>query len=233
MLPDGELYTGTVADYRGNRPVISRHLSESRRVDLKLDDTLGWLEGKSPFFQRHILNTALYIKSMLLTRSPNFDNKVSFIFYFQLLFFLIIKVGHLCFFCFTIVWSRPKWPPQVGRFWPSGRMFDIPGLNFKICSTINYCSTFRSFSFSFQTLNDCCFHEQTVTVFCAALKKEVVTSSSSTNFAADPTFISSSYIPDEEKIYFFFSEVGREYDFIDKFIVSRVSQICMVRMNLM
>lgn len=87
MLPDGELYTGTVADYRGNRPVISRHLSESRRVDLKLDDTLGWLEGKSPFFQRHMLNYALYIKSMLFTRSPNFDNKVSFIFYFQLLFF--------------------------------------------------------------------------------------------------------------------------------------------------
>lgn len=87
IIVDGELYTGTVADYRGNRPVISRHLSEGRRVDLKLDDTLGWLE--------------------------------------------------------------------------------------------------------------------------------------------DPTFISSSFIPDEEKIYFFFSEVGREYDFIDKFIVSRVSQICM------
>ncbi|XP_058475712.1 semaphorin-4A isoform X1 [Solea solea] len=87
IIVDGELYTGTVADYRGNRPVISRHLSEGRRVDLKLDDTLGWLE--------------------------------------------------------------------------------------------------------------------------------------------DPTFISSSFIPDEEKVYFFFSEVGREYDFIDKFIVSRVSQICM------
>lgn len=87
IIVDGELYTGTVADYRGNRPVISRHLSEGHRVDLKLDDTLGWLE--------------------------------------------------------------------------------------------------------------------------------------------DPTFISSTFIPDEEKIYFFFSEVGREYDFIDKFIVSRVSQICM------
>ncbi|KAI4818133.1 hypothetical protein KUCAC02_011494, partial [Chaenocephalus aceratus] len=86
IIVDGELYTGTVADYRGNRPLISRHLSEGRRVDLKLDDTLGWLE--------------------------------------------------------------------------------------------------------------------------------------------DPTFISSSFIPEEEKIYFFFSEVGREYDFLDKFIVSRVSQIC-------
>lgn len=41
----GELYTATVADYRGNRPVISRHLSEGDRVDLKLDDTPGWLEG--------------------------------------------------------------------------------------------------------------------------------------------------------------------------------------------
>ncbi len=49
--------------------------------------------------------------------------------------------------------------------------------------------------------------------------------------ASDPTFISSSFIPDEEKIYFFFSEVGREYDFIDKFIVSRVSQICMVSLK--
>ncbi|KAM4631307.1 semaphorin-4A isoform 2-T2 [Polymixia lowei] len=83
---DGELYTGTVADYRGNRPVISRHLSEGNHVDLKLDDTLGWLE--------------------------------------------------------------------------------------------------------------------------------------------DPTFIGSSFIPSEEKIYFFFSEVGREYDFIDRFTVSRIAQIC-------
>ncbi|XP_076157307.1 semaphorin-4A [Alosa pseudoharengus] len=83
---DGELYTGTVADYRGNRPVISRHLSEGSHVDLKLDDTLGWLE--------------------------------------------------------------------------------------------------------------------------------------------DPTFISSSYVPSEEKVYFFFSEVGREYDFIDKLTVSRVAQVC-------
>uniref|UniRef100_A0A3P8SI72 Sema domain-containing protein n=1 Tax=Amphiprion percula TaxID=161767 RepID=A0A3P8SI72_AMPPE len=86
IIVDGELYTGTVADYRGNRPVISRYLSEGSRVDLKLDDTLGWLE--------------------------------------------------------------------------------------------------------------------------------------------DPTFIRSTFLPDEGKIYFFFSEVGREYDFIDKFIVSRISQIC-------
>ncbi|XP_066531311.1 semaphorin-4A-like isoform X2 [Hoplias malabaricus] len=83
---DGELYTGTVADYRGNRPVISRHLSEGGHVDLKLDDTLGWLE--------------------------------------------------------------------------------------------------------------------------------------------EPTFISSAFIPSEEKVYFFFSETGREYDFIDKFTVSRIAQVC-------
>lgn len=83
---DGELYTGTVADYRGNRPIISRHLSEGGHVDVKLDDTLGWLE--------------------------------------------------------------------------------------------------------------------------------------------DPTFISSNFIPSEEKVYFFFSEIGREYDFINKFTVSRIAQVC-------
>ncbi|KAK7898262.1 hypothetical protein WMY93_019115 [Mugilogobius chulae] len=86
---DGELYTGTVADYRGNRPVISRHLSEASRGDLKLDDTLGWLE--------------------------------------------------------------------------------------------------------------------------------------------DPTFIRSVFVPSEEKIYFFFSEVGREYNFLERLLVSRVAQICITK----
>uniref|UniRef100_W5LCT9 Sema domain-containing protein n=1 Tax=Astyanax mexicanus TaxID=7994 RepID=W5LCT9_ASTMX len=83
---DGELYTGTVADYRGNRPIISRHLSEGEHVDVKLDDTMGWLE--------------------------------------------------------------------------------------------------------------------------------------------DPTFISSTFIPSEEKVYFFFSELAGEYDFINKFTVSRIAQVC-------
>lgn len=53
---DGELYTGTVADYRGNRPVISRHLSEGRHVDLKLDDTLGWLEGECVVSQNELFS---------------------------------------------------------------------------------------------------------------------------------------------------------------------------------
>ncbi|CAB1320882.1 unnamed protein product [Coregonus sp. 'balchen'] len=42
----------------------------------------------------------------------------------------------------------------------------------------------------------------------------------------DPTFIGSNFVPSEEKIYFFFSEVGREYDFINKFTVSRIAQVC-------
>lgn len=54
-------------------------------------------------------------------------------------------------------------------------------------------------------------------------------SSTVTVSPADPTFISSSYVPSEEKVYFFFSEVGREYDFIDKLTVSRVAQVCTVR----
>ncbi|XP_064201452.1 semaphorin-4A-like [Anguilla rostrata] len=86
IIVDGELYTGTVADYQGNRPVISRYLGEGNLVDLRLDDTLGWLE--------------------------------------------------------------------------------------------------------------------------------------------DPTFISSAYIPSEGKVYFFFSEEGKEYDYIEKITVPRVAQVC-------
>lgn len=36
------------------------------------------------------------------------------------------------------------------------------------------------------------------------------------------------YVPSEEKVYFFFSEIGKEYDFIEKFTVSRVAQVCTV-----
>ncbi|XP_048849752.1 semaphorin-4A [Brienomyrus brachyistius] len=82
----GELYTGTVADYRGNRPVISRYLSQGNHADLKLDDTMGWLD--------------------------------------------------------------------------------------------------------------------------------------------EPTFISSEFIPSEDKVYVFFSELGREYEFLDKIVVSRIAQVC-------
>ncbi|KAG7469506.1 hypothetical protein MATL_G00129670 [Megalops atlanticus] len=83
---DGEVYTGTVANYLGTNPVISRHLSKGNRADLKSEDFMGWLE--------------------------------------------------------------------------------------------------------------------------------------------DPTFVSSTFIPSEEKVYFFFSEVGREYEFIDKYTVSRIAQVC-------
>ncbi|KAJ8354676.1 hypothetical protein SKAU_G00222430 [Synaphobranchus kaupii] len=40
---DGELYTGTVANFFGDKPVISRFLSEKGQADLRLDDTQGWL----------------------------------------------------------------------------------------------------------------------------------------------------------------------------------------------
>ncbi|KAJ8267886.1 hypothetical protein COCON_G00130580 [Conger conger] len=42
----------------------------------------------------------------------------------------------------------------------------------------------------------------------------------------EPTFISSAFIPSEEKVYFFFREVGGEYDFFEKLIVPRIAQVC-------
>ncbi|XP_036439339.1 semaphorin-4A [Colossoma macropomum] len=42
----------------------------------------------------------------------------------------------------------------------------------------------------------------------------------------DPTFISSSYIPSEGKVLFFFREEATEYSFMERFTASRVAQVC-------
>lgn len=34
---------------------------------------------------------------------------------------------------------------------------------------------------------------------------------------------------DDDKIYFFFSEAGKEFDFFDNTIVSRIARVCKVR----
>ncbi|XP_027707520.1 semaphorin-4B isoform X2 [Vombatus ursinus] len=56
----------------------------------------------------------------------------------------------------------------------------------------------------------------------------------SLNWLQDPAFVSSAYIPesldnprgDDDKIYFFFSETGKEFDFFENTIVSRIARVC-------
>ena len=58
-------------------------------------------------------------------------------------------------------------------------------------------------------------------------------------FKTDPVFVGSAYIEesqpignpvgDDDKIYFFFSEAGKEFDFFDNTIVSRIARVCKVR----
>lgn len=62
---------------------------------------------------------------------------------------------------------------------------------------------------------------------------------SCTGFLSDPAFVGSAYIQeslpkgnpvgDDDKIYFFFSEAGKEFDFFDNTIVSRIARVCKVR----
>ncbi|XP_037345277.2 semaphorin-4B [Pungitius pungitius] len=64
-----------------------------------------------------------------------------------------------------------------------------------------------------------------------ALKTE-----NSLKWLQDPVFVGSAYIEesqpignpvgDDDKIYFFFSEAGKEYDFFDNTIVSRIARVC-------
>lgn len=65
----------------------------------------------------------------------------------------------------------------------------------------------------------------------AALKTE-----NSLKWLQDPVFVGSAYIEesqpvgnpvgDDDKIYFFFSEAGKEFDFFDNTIVSRIARVC-------
>lgn len=45
---------------------------------------------------------------------------------------------------------------------------------------------------------------------------------------SDPEFISSSLDPAEKKLYFFFSEVGKEFIYAKELRVARVAQVCKV-----
>ena len=53
----------------------------------------------------------------------------------------------------------------------------------------------------------------------------------------DPAFMASAYIPeslgssegDDDKIYFFFREIGQELEFFENTMVSRIARICKVR----
>ncbi len=42
----------------------------------------------------------------------------------------------------------------------------------------------------------------------------------------------SNAVGDDDKIYFFFSEPGKEFDFFDNTIVSRIARVCKVRDSL-
>lgn len=56
--------------------------------------------------------------------------------------------------------------------------------------------------------------------------------------STDPAFVGSTFIQesfpkgnavgDDDKIYFFFSEAGKEFDFFDNTIVSRIARVCKV-----
>ncbi|KAF3692471.1 Semaphorin-4B Semaphorin-C [Channa argus] len=48
----------------------------------------------------------------------------------------------------------------------------------------------------------------------------------SVSLLEEPVFIRSSFDPTERKLYFFFTEVGKEFSYVDELRVSRVAQVC-------
>ncbi|KAK9514440.1 hypothetical protein VZT92_027907 [Zoarces viviparus] len=56
--------------------------------------------------------------------------------------------------------------------------------------------------------------------------RQDVSQDSSVGLLEEPTFVGSSSDPSERKIYFFFSEVGKEFSFVDELRIPRVAQVC-------
>lgn len=52
-----------------------------------------------------------------------------------------------------------------------------------------------------------------------------------TSCISEPTFVSSSLDPSNGKLYFFFSEVGKEFSFTDDLQIARVAQVCKVKVQ--
>ncbi|XP_053288532.1 semaphorin-4A isoform X1 [Pleuronectes platessa] len=53
-----------------------------------------------------------------------------------------------------------------------------------------------------------------------------VSQDTSVSLLDEPSFVGSSADPVERKLYFFFSEVGKEFSFVDKLQIPRVAQVC-------
>lgn len=64
--------------------------------------------------------------------------------------------------------------------------------------------------------------------------RRVTKTESSLNWLQDPAFVASAHIPEslgsldggDDKIYFFFSETGQEFDFFENTVVSRIARVC-------
>lgn len=52
-----------------------------------------------------------------------------------------------------------------------------------------------------------------------------------TSCISEPTFVSSWLDSSDGKLYFFFSEVGKEFSFTDDLQIARVAQVCKVQVQ--
>nr|XP_056721983.1 semaphorin-4B [Euleptes europaea] len=72
LLVDGELYTGTVSNFQGNEPAISR--SNSSRVAVKTENSLSWLQDPS------FVGSAFLRESLPPSDPQGDDDKIYFFF---------------------------------------------------------------------------------------------------------------------------------------------------------
>ncbi|MBN3278156.1 SEM4B protein, partial [Polyodon spathula] len=73
IMVEGELYAGTVSNFQGNTPVISRSLGRP----MKMDNTLGWLQGNSTFIKGSAGQDKVYFFFSEVSKEYEFTEKLT------------------------------------------------------------------------------------------------------------------------------------------------------------
>ncbi|KAI3360806.1 hypothetical protein L3Q82_012879, partial [Scortum barcoo] len=218
---DGELFTATTTDFRGVKPAISRHFSKNGRPDISQDSSVNLLE--EPTF---VSSSSDPSDSKLYFFFSEIGKEFSFVDELQ-----IARVAQVCkddvggirtlqkkwtsFAKAPLVCQSPKHLPfnvlqDVFTLQPPGGNNISDTLFYGVFTSQWYDENLREDNELLLTgLSLQCAH----LIECSCVEVE------------EPTFVSSSSDPSDSKLYFFFSEIGKEFSFVDELQIARVAQV--------
>ncbi|MGH0184311.1 UNVERIFIED_CONTAM: hypothetical protein FKN15_014597 [Acipenser sinensis] len=226
IMVDGELYSGTVSNFQGNEPTILKSLGSG--TPIKTENSLNWLQDdKERTAKRFSAEGVFNYTSLLLSE----NDQVLYVGAREALFALNTsdfensKLHKNSISDFSLVKNTLG---DVATEDERGRCPFDP----------EYKSTAIMVDGELYSGTVSNFQGNEPTILKSLGPGTTIKTENSLNWLQDPAFVGSAYIQeslpkgnpvgDDDKIYFFFSETGKEFDFFDNTIVSRIARVCKV-----